>query len=208
MRLVVFGSTGGTGRRLVELALARGHAVAAFVRDPAGLGGEHANLEVVRGDVTDLASVAGAVKGRNAVLSAIGAGAKRSTLRTDGTRNIVRAMAEAGVRRLVSLSALGVGDSRDILPLHYKYVIVPVLLRHAFADHEDQEEVVRQSPLDWTIVRPGNLTDGARTGAYRHGFTATDKATRLKVSRADVAEFMLNQLTDDTYLRGTPGVSY
>ncbi len=208
MKLLVFGATGGTGHQLVELALAQGHDVTAFARNPAKLAVGHADLEVVRGDVTDFASVAKATRGRDAVFCAIGAGARRSTLRTEGTRNIVRAMEEAGVRRLVSQSALGVGDSRDILPFHYKYAIVPILLRHAFVDHEGQEDLIRRSRLDWTIVRPGNLTDGIRTGEYRHGFTAADKPTKLKISRADVADFMLEQLTNDAYLRGTPGVSY
>ena len=174
MKLLVFGATGATGHRLVELALARGHEVMAFVRNPGTLAVGHTNLEVFRGDVTDFASVAKAVRGREAVLCAIGAGARRSTLRTEGTRNIVCAMEEAGVRRLISQSSLGVGDSRDILPFHYKYAIVPILLRHAFADHEGQEALIRRSRLDWTIVRPGNLTDGDRTGEYRHGFTAAD----------------------------------
>ncbi len=208
MKLLVFGSTGGTGRRIVEQALLQGHTVAAFARDPRKLDITHASLEVIRGDVTDSASVEAAVRGNEAVLSTIGAGFRRCTLRTEGTWNIVRAMEEAGVRRLVNQSALGVGDSRDLLPFHYRYGIVPILLRHAFEDHEGQEAVIRESGLDWTIVRPGNLTDGGLTGEYRHGFTATDKATRLKVSRADVADFMLSQVTDESYLRSTPSVSY
>lgn len=208
MKLLVFGSTGGTGRWIVEQALSQGHDVAAFVRSPEKLGISNASVEVIRGDVMEADSVEVAVQGREAVLSALGAGFRRSTLRTEGTRNIVRAMEKAGVRRLVSQSSLGVGDSRDLLPFHYKYGIVPLLLRHAFADHEGQEAVIRGSGLDWTIVRPGNLTDDGRTEEYRHGFTADDKATRLKVSRADVADFMLRQVSENSYLQGTPGVSY
>lgn len=209
MNLLVFGSTGGTGRHLVELALARGHVVTAFARDPAKLDIGHADLKVVRGDVMDLASVERAMQGQEAVLSALGTPAsKKDTLRSDGTLNIIRAMEKAGVRRFVCQSSLGIGDSRDILPFHYKYIIVPVILRHAFADHERQENYVKQSRLDWTIVRPGNLTNGKRTGVYRHGFAVTDKAIKLRISRADVADFTLKQLADDTYFYETPGVSY
>ena len=82
------------------------------------------------------------------------------------------------------------------------------LLRQTYADHVGQEDYVRQSRLDWTIVRPGAFRDGKRTGKYRHGFSGTDKTTKLKISRADVADFMLKQLTDDTYLHKTPGLSY
>jgi Putative NADH-flavin reductase len=83
-----------------------------------------------------------------------------------------------------------------------------IFLRAAYADHVSQENYVKQSRLDWIIVRPGAFTDGKRTGEYRHGFPGTDKTTKLKISRADVADFMLKQLTDDTYLHKTPGVSY
>ena len=209
MNLLVFGSTGGTGRELLRQALDQGHAVVAFVRDPAKIADlEHGNLRVVCGDVLDPAGVESAMAGQDAVLSAIGAGAERTTLREDGTRNIVEAMEKARVKRLICQSSLGVGDSRANLTFFTKYIIVSVFLRHAFADHERQEAVVRQSGLDWTIVRPPYLTDGPRTGAYRHGFPTTQTGIKGKISRADVADFMLKQLTDSTYLRQAPGLSY
>ncbi len=209
MKLLIFGSTGGTGRELLQQALEQGHSVTAFVRDPAKLDDiKRTNLQVVRGDVLDPAVVESAVAGQEAVLSTIGTGAKRTTLREVGTRHIVEAMEKTGVKRLVCQSSLGVGDSRANLPFFTKYIIVAVFLRHAFADHERQEVVVKQSSLDWIIVRPPHLTNGTRTGVYRHGFTTTDTRLKLKISRADVADFMLKQLTDDTYLHQTPGVSY
>ncbi len=209
MKLVIFGATGGTGRELLQQALAGGHEVTACVRSPDKLGEvEQAGLRVLRGDVLVPADVENAVAGQDAVFSAIGAGAGRTSLRADGTRNIVEAMEKGGVRRLVCLSSLGVGDSSSNLSAFTKYVVIAVFLRHAFADHERQEAIVRQSALDWIIVRPPHLTNGPRTGTYRHGFRATDTGIEGKVSRADVADFMLRQLTDDTYLRQTPGVSY
>jgi len=209
MKLLVFGATGGTGRELVKQALAQGHEVTAYARNPAKLGAiAHARLQVVRGDVLDAAAVEQAVPGHDAVVCAIGAGAGRTSLREDGTRNIVRAMQKAGVRRLICQSSMGIGDSRANLGFLTKFVIVPLFLRHAFADHERQEAVVKESDLDWTIVRPPHLRDGPRTGAYRHGFPTTDTGIQGKISRADVADFMLKQLATDTYLHLTPGVSY
>lgn len=211
MKLLVFGATGGTGRELVRQALAQRHTITAFVRDAAKLGTGGAGLKVVEGDVLDGTAVERVVPGHDGVLSALGAPAlKTGTVRSQGTRNIVLAMEKGGVRRLICQTSLGYGDSRAVLdatPLHFKYLVVPFLLRKGFADHKLQEDYIKRSKLDWIIVRPGNLTDGPRTGAYRHGFDVTDPTLKVEVSRADVADFMLKQLTDDTYLQQTPGVS-
>jgi putative NADH-flavin reductase len=209
MNLLVFGSTGGTGRELLEQALDQGHNVVAYARNPAAIEDlKHAKLHLVRGDVLDPAAVESAVAGQEAVLSTIGAGADRTTLREDGTRNIVKAMEKMDLRRFICLSSLGVGDSRANLSFFTRYIIVSVFLRHAFVDHERQEDIVKRSSLDWTIVRPPHLTDGPRTGAYHHGFPPAYTRIKGKISRADVADFMLKQLTDDTYFHQTPGVSY
>ncbi len=209
MQLIIFGATGGTGRELLKQSLEQGHTVTAYARNPDKIDDlKQSNLRVVRGDILDAAAVESAAAGHDAVLSAIGAGAGRTTLREEGTRNIVEAMENTGVRRLVCQSSLGVGDSHANLQPFTKYIIISVFLRHAFADHERQETVVRQSSLDWTIVRPPHLTNGPRTGVYRHGFSTRDRRIRGKISRADVADFMLDQLTDSTYVHQTPGVSY
>lgn len=207
MKLLVFGSTGSVGRQLVRQAVEYGHAVTAFSRTPSKLGITHDNLKVVQGDVLDLSPVERAVQGQDAVLCSLGAGSK-GVVRSAGTINIVHAMERAGVRRLVCQSTLGVGDSWGNLNFLWKYIMFRGLLRQAYADHASQEDYVRQSTLDWTIIRPGAFTDGNRTGEYRHGFPGTDKTTKLKISRADVADFMLRQLMDDTYLHKTPGLSY
>ena len=207
MKLVIFGSTGSIGHQLVVQALEQGHTVTAFARNPAKLELEHANLTVVRGDALDSASVERAVDGQDAVLCALGAGAK-GMIRSEGTRRIVRAMEKAGVSRLVCLSTLGVGDSRANLSFFWKHIMFGLLLRRAYADHASQEDHVTESRLDWTIVRPGAFTDGNRTGVYRHGFAGTDRTIKGRISRADVADFMLKQLEDRTYLHETPGLSY
>lgn len=209
MKIIIFGATGKTGRKLLEQALEQGHFVTAFARNPAKLDVKNENLQIVQGDVMNLAAVEQAVQVQEAVMSAIGAPDKsREPVRSEGTQNIIRAMEEANVRRFISISTIGVGDSRETLPFLYKYILVPLFLRHAFADHEIQENYIKQSQLDWTIIRPAALTDDNRTGAYRHGFPVTEKNLKLKISRADVADFMLKQLTDKTYFHKTPGVSY
>lgn len=207
MRVLVFGATGSVGRQVVEQGLARGHEVTAFVRDPSGLDVAHEKLTVFRGDVLDASSVKRAVRGQEAVLCSIGAG-RKGGVRSEGTRNIIRAMEGAGVRRLVCQTTLGAGESSGNLNFFWKHVMFGLLLRGAFADHQQQEAHVRRSDLDWTIVRPAAFTDGGRTGEYRHGFPPSKQGLELKISRADVADFMLNQLTDEHYLRQTPGLSY
>jgi putative NADH-flavin reductase len=206
-KLLIFGATGTIGRELVEQALEKGGRVTAFVRSPAKFDLQHENLRVAAGDVLDPASVEKALIGQEAVLIALGAGSK-GTVRSEGTRNIVRAMENAGIRRLICLSSLGVGDSRDTLNFFWKYVMFGLLLRKAYADHEAQEDFVKQSGLDWTIVRPAAFTDDQFTGNYKVGVTGADKTLKLKISRADVADFMLKQVMDDRYIKKTPGISY
>jgi len=209
MKLLIFGSTGSIGRHLVEQALEQGHTVTAFARNPAKLDIQHPNLKVVQGDVLDLASVEQAVQGQDAVLCVLGSGGKRTgTIRSEGTRQIIYAMQKVGIRRLICQTTLGAGDSWGNLNFFWKYIMFGTFLREVFADHERQENEVKQSHLDWTIVRPGAFVDGKRTGNYRHGFPGNDKTVKLKISRADVADFLLKQLADDSYLYKTPSVSY
>jgi len=207
MKVLIFGATGTVGRELVTQALEMGHTVTAFARDPSKLEIKHPSLEIIEGDVMDSALVDRAVAGHDAVLVALGAGIK-GQVRSTGTRNIIEAMQRNGVRRLVCLSTLGAGDSRVHLNFYWKYIMFGMLLRAVLADHVAQEEHVIRSGLDWTIVRPAAYTDGERTGNYRHGFPATAKGLRLKISRADVADFLLTQLADNRYVHRTSGVSY
>ncbi len=209
MKLVIFGATGKVGRNLVRQAIKEGHEVTAFVRNPDRLGNIDANLRVVKGDVLDPAAVRDAVRDQDGVLCALGMPLfNNDGLRAKGTEIIVRIMKETGVKRLVCLSGLGAGDSWDVLPFHYKFLIFPLMMRRVYADHERQEDIVRKSTLDWIIVRPGNLIEGDETGRYRHGFTAKDEKPKLKISYADVADFMLKQSGDNTYLHQAPCLSY
>ena len=117
-------------------------------------------------------------------------------------------MEKLGVKRFVCESSLGIGDSKGQLGALYNYVVIPLLLRNIFADKEVQERIIQSSALDWVIVRPALLTNGPRTGVYRSGFGSRDNSIQAKISRADVAEFMLAQTGSDLYLRKAPGVSY
>lgn len=209
LRLLIIGATGGTGRELVDQALEHGHELTALVRTPEKLTVKHRHLHTMQGDITNFQCVEQAVGGQDAVLCALGTKViRKNTIQSDGTRNLIRAMQQSGVRRLVLESSLDVGDSRGQLGFFFAHVIRPTLLRNMFADKELQERIVRESSLDWIIVRPAMLTNGPRTGKYYAGFSADDRSIQRKVSRADVADFMLKQLTDNTYLRKTPGLSY
>lgn len=207
MKLIIFGATGSIGRELTEQALADNNAVTAFTRNPSKLDIKHNNLTLAQGDVMNSDNVRNAMRGHDAVLIALGAG-RQGTIRSEGTRNIIQAMQQKGVRRLVCLSTLGVGESRGNLNFLWKYIMFGFLLRKAFADHLLQEQYIQQSDLDWTIVRPGAFTDGELTETYQHGFGPSAENLELKISRADVAHFMLRQLADNRYLHKTPGLSY
>ena len=209
MKLALFGATGATGRCLVEQALAQGHEVTAFTRNPAALTLRHERLVVVQGDVLDAGQVQVAVAGKEAVLCALGTSSRaHTTVLSEGTKNIIAAMEKDGVRRLVCESSFGVGESRGQGGLVLRYVIIPFFLNHVYADKEIQEQFIQRSNLDWVIVRPTRLTNGPRTGAYRAGVNLKmPLAPWCTVSRADVADFMLKQLTDDTYLRQAPAIN-
>jgi len=217
MRLIIFGATGKIGRQLMAQALTDGHKVTAFARTPATLDLTHENLRVIKGDVLDPPSISRAFKQPedgdfapyDAVLCALGMPLlNKDRLRSAGTRNIVHAMEEAGIQRLICLSSLGAGDSRAGLPAHYRYLLAPILMRRLLVDHNLQESHIVNSALDWTIVRPGNFTDGDRTGSYRHGFASSKNPVQRKISQADVADFMLSNLSQKTYLHQAPSLSY
>lgn len=209
MNLLIFGPTSGTGRVLIEQALDQGHDVTMFVRNPDALTTKHPSLTFRIGNVSDYGSVEAAIRGKDAVLSASDTNAPdEDTTSAQGMKNIITAMEKLGVRRLISESSLGVGDSKGQLGFFYNLLLIPLLLHKVFADKEIQEKYIKNSTLDWVIVRPATRTNGPRTGAYRSGFGVTDKSIKRKVSHADVADFMLKQLTDDTYVRKTPGISY
>ncbi|HEX8904129.1 MAG TPA: SDR family oxidoreductase [Longimicrobiaceae bacterium] len=209
MNVVVFGATGGTGHELVRQALGHAHTVRAFVRNPDKLKVIHHRLEVVQGDVLDRKAVASAITGQDAVLSALGVDDRKpNTVLSDGVRNILAAMKKQKVRRLLFVSSLGVGDTKGQLGPLYNWVLMPMLLKHTFADKEKAEELIRGSKLDWTIVRPGALKDGRVTAKYRSGPDAAKGRWFPKIARADVADFMLHALERNEHVGQAPSICY
>jgi len=217
MHIVIFGATGATGRCLVEQALDQGYDVTAFACNPAAVTAQHVRLSIIGGDVFQKAPVQEAVAKQDAVLCTIGghdrlrvalSGHPRAPgLCTIGTRNILDAMKMCGVSRLICLSAWGIGDSKGRVPVIFRNVIFPLLMKEEYEDKEAQEQLIEQSPLDWTIVRPARLTNGPRTGRYRMK-ASLEFSLRSSISRADVADCMLRQLTDSTFRHTCLELSY
>ena len=208
MNLLIVGATGGTGQQLVSQALERGHRVTALVRKkPAAE--PRPGLITVLGNVLDASSLDGAVQGQNAVLSALGHKQffRPTHILSEGTRNLIGAMRRHGVRRFVCETALGISDAWWQMGLYYTLFVRPIILPLYFWDKTRQEAVIRASDLDWTIVRPGALTNGPKRGHYRHGPRVGHWLRTVRISRADVAAFMLDQLTDDRYVRTTVGIA-
>jgi putative NADH-flavin reductase len=211
MKIIVFGATGKTGRQVVQQALAAGHDVTAFVRDPARLQLDDPRLRVAAGQVTvGQAAVTAAVDGHDAVISALGSsqtlrGMRSPMIMSQATPVIIQAMTETGVDRLVFLSSLGVGDSYaqapPVLKLIYKLFLGPV-----YADKAAGERLLRDSSLNWTLVYPVLLTNGPHTGSYRSG-ESLELTGMPRISRADVADFMVSQLSSPAYKRAFAVVS-
>ena len=209
MNILVFGATGATGQQVVKQALSQGQVVTAFVRNPGALPKNEKRLRVVIGDTTrDTPKIIEAVSGQDVVISALG---RRNSFKSDhlierSMQAIVSSMERAGVRRLIVVSALGVGESRRDAPLIPR-IMYRVLLSDIFADKKAAEDRVRSSNLDWTFVYPVLLTEGPMTGAYR-----VDERLELhglpKISRSDVAHFMLAEMENRAFVRKVAVISY
>ncbi len=210
LRILVIGATGGTGRQLIQQALALGHEVTALVRKPKKLKIEHPHLHVLKGNVLDYASVEAAVRGQQAIVCALGN--RRwfypNRALSEGTHNILRAMKACDVPRLICQSSLGLGNSVGRLGLLYTFFVIPLILPFIFADKLRQEELIEKSDADWVIVRPAALNNSAPRGQYRHAHNLGNFIWTNRIARADVADFMLKQLTDDTYIGSAAAVCW
>jgi len=203
MKLLVLGATGRTGRELLAGALRQGHEVTALARDPSRLTVHDDRLRVCAGSAADPDTVDKAVAGQDAVLCALGPTSARELVHSELMRASVSALLGAmerhGVRRLILLSALGVGESARDAPRIPRFAF-GTILRRVGKDKERAEDAVQASRLEWTILYPPALTNGPATGGYRHG-ESLKLSGSPKISRADVAQLMLAQLTDDRYVR-------
>ena len=195
MKLFILGATGGVGQQILVQALEAGHEVTAFVRNPDKMLLRHDRLRVVAGDVTDAGAIlANAMRGQDAVISALGRGVslKSERLIQRSVPPILAAMKTAGVRRLIFTSAIGVGITLRDAPL-FSRLMIRLLLRDIYADKIIGEAPIHRSGLDWTLVQPAQLTDGPLTRTYRSGERLALRGMP-KISRADTAHFILNHL--------------
>ncbi len=206
MRLAVIGAAGATGKLIAKHALKAGHDVTAVVRDPAKMS-DVAGVRALQGDMMDVESLATALSGHDAVVFAAGPPhMKASTARTDGARNTVTAMQRVGIKRLIAISGLGAGETRERMGFFVSRVIVPLILGRLLADQNGLEQAIRASDLDWTLVRPGEMKDAGSRGGVKVSQDGT--GITMNVSRDDVAKFIVDELTSSKHIRNAPSLGH
>jgi len=209
VKLTIFGGTGPTGVLLVRQALDEGHHVTAYTRNPAKLTITHPQLTIIEGELSDTAAIASAVLGADAVLSLLGPSSTRApgSPITDGTKAIIAAMKEHGVRRLVASATFSVTDPHDIPPLSVRLMVAGVrrLAPRPYRDIIGTGQAVRASGLDWTLVRVGLLRDRPGTGKVTAGYLGN--GVQRAISRANFADLVLRQASDHTWIGQAPAIS-
>ena len=208
MRILLFGATGGTGREIIAAGLEQGHYITAFVRNASGLGVKNEKLSIIEGNILDAKSVDKAVRGQDAVISVLGnktrnAFWKSNTVISSGVKNIINSMEKNKISRLLFVTSFGVSDN-IFLP---EKLFIKIVLRNIFADIPTQEKLIRESALAWTIVRPARLINGPRTGKYKVSENLPINPLS-KISRTDVADFLLSNLTSESSVGKTLIISY
>lgn len=207
--VALFGATGKTGSRVLTRVLAAGYTVRALARDPAKVAVRDPALTVIRGDVLDPEAVGETVAGSDVVLSLFGqVKGSPPSLQTDGTAVIVDAMRRQGVHRIVTLSGGGLraeGYDKPKLPDRVIRGLLRLLSGHVLKDAEGHLRVLQSSGLDWTVARGPRLTDTPGTGTYRVGWVGVNGG--IQISRDDLADFILTQVTDRTFIGQLPFVS-
>lgn len=209
MKILILGATGGTGRLIVGAAAAAGHEVVALVRSKAKAAGL-VGATLVEGDARDEAALSRAIADCDAVVSALGTAVtpfRKVTLLSTATRALVAVMERQGVRRLVCITGMGAGDSRGHGGFFYDRLFQPLLLRQVYEDKDRQEAAIQSSQLDWIIVRPTVLNDEPARGRVR-ALTDLTGVHGGRIARADVADFVVQQLAADTWLHRTPLITW
>lgn len=211
MNVTVFGATGHIGREAVHQLLDADHQVVAYVRTPSKLRESHPHLTVRTGELADVTAVRDAVRGSQAVISALGPLLKpfgHGTPLTDGTRSILSAMRAEGTTRFIGLATPSIPDSRD--KPHWKHKALPAMATlffpNALREVRGMSALITGSGLDWTIARITNPANKPATGTVRAGFLGHDPIGST-MSRADIAAFLVGQLTDTTFHRSSPAIS-
>jgi len=202
MRLLILGATGGTGRALLSEGIERGHDLTAFVRSPQKISLSHPRLKVLAGDPLDFRQLAGALPGHDAVLVAFGPRTlRRSTIRQDFGQALVTALKQTAVRRVIAVSSALLFSPAGILPFLLKHMV----FRNALRDSAEMERRIQTNELTWTMVRPPRLTDGPKTGKIRVDDGRLPLG-RTRISRSDLASFMVTEAERCDYLRRVIGV--
>ncbi|MEI6043856.1 MAG: SDR family oxidoreductase [Chloroflexota bacterium] len=211
MKVAVIGANGRTGYQTVLKALDLGHNVTAVMRNPEGIELRHHGLRIRQADVTDIGSLKKALLGQEAVISAIGISTglnKPITFYSEGTKNIIEAMKENKIRRLICISSIGIDKERDPhVPFIFQGVVFPIVFTHAAADMRLMEEAVQESKLDWTIVRPAGLTNRPPSWKYR-AVKAPSLEKCYQISRADLADFMVKQLDNEQFFYTVASIAH
>lgn len=201
--LLVVGATGGLGKILVAQALQEGYRVRALARKPEKLKAEHPNLEVFPGDVLQPDTLEAAVAGVDVVISALGH--KKflfpGRILSRGTQNLLQVMQDQGVHRILAVTAMGISDNRYRLGLYYTLFLQPLMLWPYFRDKERQEKILKESGLNYTIIRPAQFIPGKAKSNYRHGEKLGSYVLTPLVSRATVARFILDEIQRRRYER-------
>jgi len=202
MKITIFGASGKTGLLLTDQALAAGYEVTAYVRTPGSIKQEHPKLKVIVGNLNDKLKLKEAISGADACISTLGGGSltKHAVEITAGIDNIVGIMEQEVVPRFIYLSSIGAGESLYFMPQPVRFLIANIMLRVPLADHNNNEQRIRNSKLRWTFVRPGGLTNGPKTGDLKHGSEKIILKGNAGISRANVAAFILHQLSDNEYV--------
>ena len=199
--ILIFGATGGTGIELVKQSLKRGYNVSVFVRGKAdSLVKDIDRITIYKGDSKDYSAVEKAVVGKDAILVALGAiPGKKDNILSISTSNIVKAMQKYSSKRIIVETGAGLVDDRQLLPLMWRITSTFKPMKIMFEDKRAQEKAVKESGLDWVIVRPTNLSNSSLTENYQIGKSIKLKPSS-KISRADVADFMVKQIEHDEWL--------
>ncbi|EHQ29472.1 NAD(P)-dependent oxidoreductase [Mucilaginibacter paludis] len=214
-RILILGATGRTGKHAIPFALAKGYQVVALVRDPAKIGVTSDDLTIVTGLPTNADDIRGAMKGCDAVLSLLSPltrGEAISFRKINAPRvlersmiNVLQVMNEYGVKRILILSSVGVGDSWKYAPWYVKLLVKLTNFKVIFADHNAQERLVQASGTDWTIARPVGLNENVTAGKIAVTYDHTPKP--FQMSRKLLAKFFIDNLYSETYIHKAPMLS-
>ena len=208
-KILVIGASRGIGLETVRTALRAGYSVRALARSAAGIPIADVGLDKLSGDALDRDTIRNALQDVDAVIQTLGVDFspqlifEGTSLFSESTRILVDAMKAAGVKRLITVTGIGAGDSRGHGGFLYDAILFPLLLKRVYDDKDVQERIVRSSGLDWTIVRPGMLSNGSATGRYRV-LTASKDWRFGVISRADVANFLVRLTKDPALIGATP----